>query len=249
MSLANGEFEHPSVGTPFWGIGRWTKGWRFTTSLICPRGLVWELSSAFTVGLLLASALAPDQMRNKHTLATDALQVEQEVIRKSRGARRIGPRRIRRLHKRTLISALSGGFEVKPVSMTSAGPLGGAAATLRAVFAGFSGTASEIAQEQIRTTPQRKRELDLMYQMVGEAEAIVTNPNRSLNEFGCLLHESWQLKRSLTQKITNTNLDEIAEAGPERLRAWRQAARSGEGGGFMLFLRAARTSQRIAGCG
>src|SRR5262245_47906550 len=60
-------------------------------------------------------------------------------------------------------------------------------------FTGFTRTASEIAQEQIRTTPQRMNELDAMLQLVDEAEAIVTSPRRSLAEFGCLLHEAWQI--------------------------------------------------------
>ena len=52
-----------------------------------------------------------------------------------------------------------------------------------------------------------------MLQLVDEAEAIVTSPGRSLDEFGRLLHDGWQIKRSLTQKITNANIDEIYEAG------------------------------------
>jgi D-glycero-alpha-D-manno-heptose-7-phosphate kinase len=46
-----------------------------------------------------------------------------------------------------------------------------------------------------------------------EAEAVVTNPNRPLNGFGRLLHESGKVKRGLTQRITNPTLDEIYEAG------------------------------------
>ena len=76
-------------------------------------------------------------------------------------------------------------------------------------FTGFARAASEIAQEQVRVTPQRKHELDLMLQLVDEGEAIVSKSHRSLDEFGRLLHEGWQIKRSLTQKITNSSIDEI----------------------------------------
>src|SRR4029077_414348 len=69
---------------------------------------------------------------------------------------------------------------------------------------------------------------------VGEAEAIVTDPNRSLNEFGHLLHESWQVKRTLTQSITNGNLDEIYEAGRSAGALGGKLLGAG-GGGFMLF--------------
>ena len=80
-------------------------------------------------------------------------------------------------------------------------------------FIGFARTVSEIAKEQITVTLHPKHELESMFQMVNEAEATITNPNRSLDEFGHLLHESQQVKRTLTQNITNINLDEIYEAG------------------------------------
>jgi D-glycero-alpha-D-manno-heptose-7-phosphate kinase len=83
-------------------------------------------------------------------------------------------------------------------------------------------------------TPHRKRELDSIRQMVDEAEAIVRNPNRSLEEFGHLLHESWQIKRMLTQNITNTSLDEIYEAGRSAGALGGKLLGAG-GGGFMLF--------------
>jgi galactokinase/mevalonate kinase-like predicted kinase len=59
-----------------------------------------------------------------------------------------------------------------------------------------------------------------MLGLVDEAEAVVTNPNRPLSEFGRLLQESWKIKRSLTQKITNPTLDEIYEAAGLARALW-----------------------------
>ncbi len=101
-------------------------------------------------------------------------------------------------------------------------------------FTGFARTASEIAQEQVRMTPQRKHELDAMLQLVDEGEDILSSPRRSLNEFGRLLHEGWQIKRSLTHKITNANIDEIYEAGLSAGALGGKLLGAG-GGGFMLF--------------
>jgi len=101
-------------------------------------------------------------------------------------------------------------------------------------FTGFARTASEVAKEQVRVTPNRKRELESMFQMVDEAEAIVSNPNRSLDEFGHLLHETWQIKRTLTKNITNTSLDEIYKAGRSAGALGGKLLGAG-GGGFMLF--------------
>ena len=73
-----------------------------------------------------------------------------------------------------------------------------------------------------------------MLQLVDEAEAIITAPNRSLDEFGRLLHEGWKLKRSLTQKISTASIDEIYEAGRGAGALGGKLLGAG-GGGFMLF--------------
>lgn len=188
-------------------------------------------SSAFTVGLLLGLYAMKDQMRNKHALAADAIHVEQNVIGEAVGSQ-------------DQIAAAYGGFnrinfntdgtfEVKPV-ISSAARLEELQKHFALYFTGFSRTAAEIAQEQIRLTSQRKHELATLSEMVDEAEAIITNLNRSLDEFGHLLHECWQVKRTLTKKITNSNLDEIYEAGRDAGALGGKLLGAG-GGGFMLF--------------
>jgi D-glycero-alpha-D-manno-heptose-7-phosphate kinase len=70
--------------------------------------------------------------------------------------------------------------------------------------------------------------------MVDEAEAIVSSTNRSIEDLGHLLNESWQIKRTLTENITNSNLDEIYEAGRSAGALGGKLLGAG-GGGFMLF--------------
>ena len=74
----------------------------------------------------------------------------------------------------------------------------------------------------------------MMRQLVNEGEAIITNPTRSLDEFGTLLHETWQIKRSLTQRISSTRLDEIYQTGLNAGALGGKLLGAG-GGGFMLF--------------
>jgi len=73
-----------------------------------------------------------------------------------------------------------------------------------------------------------------MHQMVDAAQSIVMSPNCDLDEFGKLLHESWMLKRSLTQKISNSHIDQIYEAGMSGGALGGKLLGAG-GGGFMLF--------------
>jgi D-glycero-alpha-D-manno-heptose-7-phosphate kinase len=73
-----------------------------------------------------------------------------------------------------------------------------------------------------------------MLQLVDEGEAIIADPSRPLYEFGQLLHESWQIKRTLTQKISSPSIDAIYEAGLGAGALGGKLLGAG-GGGFMLF--------------
>src|SRR5271167_858353 len=192
----NGAIEHPAVRgcLQFLGIDDGVEI-HHVADLPARTGL--GTSSAFTVGLLLGLYALQDRMRDKHALAADAIHVEQELLQEAVGAQ-------------DQVSAAHGGFnrinfhadgtiEVKRV-LTAPSRLAELEQHLALYFTGFARTASEIAQEQVRMTPQRKQELDAMLQLVDEAEAIVTGRG-SLDEFGRLLHESWRIKRSLTQRI------------------------------------------------
>ena len=83
-------------------------------------------------------------------------------------------------------------------------------------------------------TPHRKKELNIMLQMVDQAEAIIASSSHPLEEFGRLLHESWKLKRALTKNISNASIDEIYEAGRSAGALGGKLLGAG-GGGFMMF--------------
>lgn len=226
----NSAIEHPSVRgcLEFLGI---EEGVEIHHVADLPARTGLGTSSAFTVGFLLGLYALREQLRNKHALALDAIHVEQDVIKEAVGSQ-------------DQISAAYGGFN--RINFLTNGEfevkqLIAPAARLKALeehcalfFTGFSRTASEIAKAQIKVTPQKKRELETMQQMVDEAEAIIGNPKRSLDEFGNLLNESWQIKRTLTQNITNSSLDEIYEAGRSAGALGGKLLGAG-GGGFMLF--------------
>jgi D-glycero-alpha-D-manno-heptose-7-phosphate kinase len=188
-------------------------------------------SSAFTVGLLLGLYALRERMRDKHALAQDAIHVEQEVLQEAVGAQ-------------DQVIAAYGGFnrinfhtdgsiDVKPLLAPST-RISELQNHLLLFFTGFARTASEIAKEQVKETPKRQTELTTMFQMVDEAEEIVSNPHRPLQDFGCLLHEGWKLKKSLTGRISNPQIDEIYEAGLSAGAIGGKLLGAG-GGGFMLF--------------
>jgi D-glycero-alpha-D-manno-heptose-7-phosphate kinase len=226
----NDAIEHPSVRAclQFLGI---EEGVEIHHVADLPARTGLGTSSAFTVGLLLGLYALKERMCDKQTLAAEAIHIEQELLQEAVGAQ-------------DQVSAAYGGFnhinflpdgsiDVKRV-LTTQSRLAELEQHLALFFTGFARTASEVAQEQVKVTHQRKRELETMLQCVQEAETIIRCTSRSLDDFGRLLHESWQIKRTLTQKITNPTIDEIYEAGLSAGALGGKLLGAG-GGGFMLF--------------
>jgi D-glycero-alpha-D-manno-heptose-7-phosphate kinase len=225
----NEQIEHPSVREclRFMGI---EEGVEIHHVADLPARTGLGTSSAFTVGLLLGLYGLKEKMRDKHALATDAIHVEQDLIEEAVGSQ-------------DQVSAAYGGFNrinfntdgsIEVRRVLGQDRLNQLEQNLALFFTGFSRTASEIACEQMRITPHKKNELNMMLQLTNEAEAIIPNPKRSLDDFGRLMHESWQIKRTLTNKISNANIDEIYETGLQAGALGGKLLGAG-GGGFMLF--------------
>jgi D-glycero-alpha-D-manno-heptose-7-phosphate kinase len=226
----NSLIEHPSVRAclQFMGID---EGIEIHHIADLPARAGLGTSSAFTVGLLLALHALKNEMRDKRTLAWEAIHVEQELLKEAVGAQ-------------DQVSAAFGGLnridfcqddsiDVKRI-LASPDRINDLENHLALYFTGFSRIASEIAQEQLRVTPNKKQELTSMVELVDEAESVLTDPGRSMDDFGRLLHEGWQIKRSLTQRISSASIDEIYAAGISAGALGGKLLGAG-GGGFMLF--------------
>jgi D-glycero-alpha-D-manno-heptose-7-phosphate kinase len=101
-------------------------------------------------------------------------------------------------------------------------------------FTGFSRFASQIEASKLVNFSSRKQELQRMMQMVTDAEDLLMDESRDLKEFGSMLQEAWEYKKSLSTGVTTTAIDDIYN------RAIAAGAIGGKilgagGGGFMLF--------------
>jgi len=187
-------------------------------------------SSSFTVGLLNALYSLKGQMVTKRKLAFDAIHVEQHLIGENVGSQ-------------DQVAAAFGGFNkiefggsegifVQPITIDDE-KMKYFQDCLLFCFLGFSRVSSEIAREQIKKIPEKLNELRSMHKMVDEGINILNGRPGFLNDFGKLLHESWMLKRNLTQRISSNLIDDIYDS------AMRAGALGGKicgagGGGFML---------------
>lgn len=171
-------------------------------------------------------------MREKLQLALDAIHVEQDIIKENVGCQ-------------DQVLAATGGFnrinfntdgsvQVTPVILHTE-RLKELQSCLMLFFTGFSRHASEIAAEQIKNTPRKKRELLTMRQMVDEAVAVLNSDKTSITDFGKLLHESWGIKRSLTDAISTPQIDDIYKDACSAGAIGGKLLGAGGGGFLLLF--------------
>ncbi len=198
-------------------------------------------SSSFTVGLLHAIYALKGIMPTKMQLAQEAIHIEQDIIKENVGSQ-------------DQVSAAFGGFnridfnkdgtiKINPVIINKE-KIEQLQEYMMFYFTGFSRIASDIAKKQIENTHKNEKQLTTMYQMVDEAISILNDNKRPLSDFGKLLHESWKLKRSLTDKISTSHIDEIYETVRNAGALGGKLLGAG-GGGFMLIFAEPDVQSRI----
>ena len=188
-------------------------------------------SSTFTVGLLNALHALNNYMPTKRELALQAIHVEQDLINESVGSQDQTAAAFGGLNKITFNDTSN--IDVDPI-IISQNRQSELESNLLLFFTGFARTASEIATKQISITPKKEKELKTMLDICDEGLGCLTDNNSSLDGFGKLLDEQWKIKRSLTNKISNKNIDDIYAAGMDAGALGGKLLGAG-GGGFMLF--------------
>ncbi len=188
-------------------------------------------SSTFTVGMLHALHSLQNRMPTKRQLAIEAIHVEQELIGEAVGSQDqtaaafggINYIRFNRVRE----------IDVDPVILSQERLLE-LQENLLLVFTGFSRSASEMAKLQIAVTPNKTIELAAMTDLCDQALNCLTDEQKSLDEFGRLLKEQWRIKRGLTEKISNPEIEGIYDLAIKNGALGGKLLGAG-GGGFMLF--------------
>lgn len=188
-------------------------------------------SSTFTVSLLHALYGLKGILINKSKLAQEAIDVEQKLLNDHVGCQ-------------DQIVAAYGGFnqisfsgenqfDIAPVTLSQT-QLENLQNHLLLFFTGISRTASDIAKTQIERTKSKTKELREMHTMVETGIAILKK-GTDFSDFGRLLHESWLLKRGLTDQISTPRVDEIYEVALSAGALGGKLLGAGGGGFLLLF--------------
>lgn len=234
------DIEHPSVRETlkFMGINN---GIEIHHAGDLPHRTGLGTSSSFTVGLLHALYGLKGIMPSKMQLALKAIHIEQNMIRENVGSQ-----------DQTL--AAFGGFNridfgvkndegdiinITPITVNSEG----LESHLMLFFTGFSRAASELAGEVLRSIPRKAKELTEMREMVAEGAQLLRGEG-DLMQFGRLLHESWQLKRSLAKGVSTNCIDRLYHTAIEAGATGGKLCGAG-GGGFLLLFVAPELQERV----
>ena len=189
-------------------------------------------SSSFTVGLIHALYGMQGKMISKDQLAQIAINIEQNILGESVGsqdqtAAAYGGLNIINFHQNDSI-------DVKSIIL-SKDRQEEFHSHLMLFFTGFSRIANEIAKSKIENFKNTYQQLVEIRQMVDYATEILGNNQVPLIEIGKLLHHSWQLKRTLSNKVSTLEIDHIYDLARSAGAIGGKLLGAGGGGFILLF--------------
>ena len=188
-------------------------------------------SSSFAVGMLNAFYALKGKYADKKKLADEAIYLERVLCNEAGGWQ-------------DQIAASFGGFnrinfgpdgyEVLPViiSPERKKQLNN---NLMMFFTGFTRFSSEVQKANAASSPVDKNAmLKKMYELVDQAEEVLVNKDKDLDDFGRLLDTTWKLKRQTGGSVSTNSIDGLYARGIEAGALGGKLLGAG-GGGFLVF--------------
>ncbi|GEK09528.1 GHMP family kinase ATP-binding protein [Pseudoalteromonas peptidolytica] len=198
-------------------------------------------SSAFTVGLINALRALEGKITSATQLGLEAIRIEQEVIGEKVGSQD----QVWAAHGGTnsIEFNQNGRIDISKLIMRP-----GNHALLNdhilLFFTGFTRIAETIAVKKIENVKKKFSQLTTLHQMALEAKSILQSKDPEFNNLGVMLDDAWQLKRELAAGVSNSEIDDIYNAGKTAGALGGKLLGAG-GGGFMMFFAPPHTHQRI----
>lgn len=188
-------------------------------------------SSSFAVGMLNAFYALKGKYADKKKLADKAIYLERVLCAEEGGWQDQIAASFGGFNR---INFGADGYEVLPV-IISPNRKNQLNERLLMFFTGFTRFSADIqAENNAGNIVGKKRRLEEMYQLVNEAERILTDRNSDLNEFGRMLDYTWKLKRQTGAKVSTDTIDELYIKGIKAGALGGKLLGAG-GGGFLIF--------------
>lgn len=188
-------------------------------------------SSSFAVGMLNAFYALKGKYADKKKLADEAIYLERDLCKEAGGwqdqiaASYGGLNRIN-FNK-------DGTYDVLPV-IISPERKKKLDDNLLMFFTGFTRFSSDMQKANTKGYHDKTKQLQEMLELVDEAEDVLVNKERDLDDFGRLLDHTWKLKRQTGGAITTDSIDALYQKGIDAGALGGKLLGAG-GGGFLVF--------------
>lgn len=198
-------------------------------------------SSSATVGLLQALHAYKGEMVSREQIATEAVHVEQNLIKERVGSQDQYACALGGLQH--LEFRKDGTVRPHPVTLSSE-RLNALESRLMLFYTGIQRQAHEVLDEQIQKT-----QAGTVQQELGGLKALAEQGlqalagNQDLREFGALLHDGWMLKKKLSSKISSTWIDGAYDRARKAGAVGGKLLGAGGGGFLLLFVEPELRSQ------
>ncbi len=187
-------------------------------------------SSSFAVGMLNAFYCLKGKYADKKRLADEAIYLERVLCQETGGWQDQIAASYGGLNK---ISFCPDGYKVLPV-IISPERKQQLNDRLLLFFTGFTRFSCQVQKENAKERGNKTAQLIEMMGLVEEAEQVLTDKNKNLDEFGRLLHHTWQLKRQTGSNISTESIDASYRKGIQAGALGGKLLGAG-GGGFLIF--------------
>lgn len=187
-------------------------------------------SSSFAVGMLNAFYALKGIYADKKKLADEAIYLERVLCNEAGGWQDQIAASFGGFNR---IDFSEDGYEVSPliISPKRKRTLN---ENLMMFFTGFTRFSSDVQKANALDKKDKVKQLQEMYSLVSEAQSVLTDGNRDLNDFGKLLDVTWKLKRSTGSAVTTSFIDVLYDKGIKAGALGGKLLGAG-GGGFLVF--------------
>lgn len=223
------ELEHPLVREALKYIGTDRVQIAYDADLPARSGI--GSSSSFAVGLLNELHLLKGEKLSKMELAKEAIYLERVLCNEAGGVQDQLAVAFGGLNK---ITFDADGYKILPIDISHKKKKQ-FNNNLLLVFTGFSHFSGEVAVAQQNNIPHKISELNEMKSLVTEGEKILVSGN-DLDDFGNLLDYTWKLKRTLSDRISTNEIDELYDSARKAGALGGKILGAGSGGFMLLYV-------------
>lgn len=188
-------------------------------------------SSSFAVGMLNAFYALKGKYADKKKLADEAIYLERVLCNEAGGWQDQIAAAFGGFNR---INFSADGYEVLPV-IISPERKHELNDNLMMFFTGFTRFSSDVQKVNSSSGAEdKKAKLKRMYELVDEAEAVLTDANSNLDDFGRLLDTTWKLKKDTGGAVSTNSIDGLYEKGIAAGALGGKLLGAG-GGGFLVY--------------